>query len=245
MHNILSLGTVELILVNCGSVNLDEEVKLLTTLFGQGLVYDEVLVKYLQPPVTGRGQGLNAGGEAASGDLVTFCHADTTLPLGWDCRVRESLSADKAEGSAFMFQMSDVSAVVGGLWVARCVDLRCRLFKLPYGDQTLSMRRRTWRWLGGYPQQCLMEDYEIVTLLRQRDMAGAGGLKILRGGEGVTAVCSNRRWAENGVEYVCRKNAEVVEVYERLGAGGCYERYYGRKWEGREGREEEIEEAIR
>lgn len=84
---------------------------------------------------------MNVGGNLASGDIVTFCHADTTLPYGWDVLVCDNIDRGKADALAFMFQMSNVDEIVGGRGVTRCVNLRCRWFNLPYGDQTLSLRR--------------------------------------------------------------------------------------------------------
>jgi len=90
-----------------------------------------------------------------------------------------------------------------------------------------------------------MEDYEMVTFLRQRTMLGIGKLKVLTGGPEVMAICSNRRWKKNGVRFVCMKNAAVVGKYQEFGAKECYESYYGRKWGGVEGREDEIKDALK
>eukprot|EP00520_Triparma_pacifica_P010350 CAMPEP_0118645550 /NCGR_PEP_ID=MMETSP0785-20121206/7565_1 /TAXON_ID=91992 /ORGANISM="Bolidomonas pacifica, Strain CCMP 1866" /LENGTH=218 /DNA_ID=CAMNT_0006537449 /DNA_START=321 /DNA_END=975 /DNA_ORIENTATION=- len=218
MMNASRNGNVELVIVNCGDEDMTKEVKVMKDLFGNSWV-GILRVRFM------------AG---ARGDVVTFCHADTSLPVNWDVRVRETLDEEGVEAMAFMFQMSNVGDITGGSGVTTCVDIRCRLFNLPYGDQTLSMRKGTFDWIGGYPNQCLMEDYEIITFLRKRTMLGLGKLKVLTGGPNVMAVCSNRRWAKNGVRYVCTKNAEVVEEYHNFGAKQCYEKYYGRTWEGTE-----------
>jgi hypothetical protein len=105
-------------------------------------------------------------------------------------------------------------------------NLRCKLFSLPYGDQCLSLPTAVFRYIGGYPDQCLMEDYELIRLLRMRSAASLArhSVRILgsdsdRGQETVEllsdhkALCSPRRWQNYGVLYVTYTNSYCVKRY--------------------------------
>lgn len=52
--------------------------------------------------------------------------------------------------------------------IEKTANLRSKWFSLPYGDQCLSVPADLFRYIGGYPDQCLMEDYELIRLLRMR-----------------------------------------------------------------------------
>jgi rSAM/selenodomain-associated transferase 2 len=114
----------------------------------------------------GRAAQMNAGAEAASGDILLFLHADCVLPAGGFGAVRRALS--------------DEGVVAGGFWLSiehpalrfriieRGANLRSYLTRLIYGDQGMFLRRETFRELGGYAPIPLMEDVEISQRLRRR-----------------------------------------------------------------------------
>jgi hypothetical protein len=52
--------------------------------------------------------------------------------------------------------------------VETTANWRTHLWNLPYGDQCLSIPSNIFLYVGGFPDQCLMEDYELIGLLRQR-----------------------------------------------------------------------------
>ena len=106
-------------------------------------------------------------------------------------------------------------------------NLRCTFWSLPYGDQCISMRKDDFHYLGGFPHQCLMEDYELITLLRKRmkllslfrrddshtgnsNMVQEETLQIL---SGPPVRCSPRRWQKFGVFYVTYTNSRLVQLY--------------------------------
>ena len=88
----------------------------------------------------GRGHQLAAGAHRAKFSWLLFLHADTVLEAGWE---REAAGFMRAIDSgmrspaaaAFRFGLDDE-----GLWprtLEHLVALRCRLLRLPYGDQGL------------------------------------------------------------------------------------------------------------
>lgn len=110
--------------------------------------------------------------------------------------------------------------------VETTANWRTRLFHLPYGDQCLSLPKSVFDHVGGYPDQCLMEDYELVRLLRQRVAAiPHERLAILP----QRAYCSPRRWQRFGVLYVTYTNSQCVNMYSRgdMTPDELFCRYYG------------------
>jgi len=117
-------------------------------------------------------------------------------------------------------------------------NLRCRLFSLPYGDQCLSLPADVFRYVGGYPDQCLMEDYELIRLLRMRTAATYSAaaankqqdekIQLLSDHK---AVCSPRRWQNYGVLYVTYTNSYCVKRYNNgeVTPDQLFCEYYGTK----------------
>lgn len=203
----------------------------------------------------GRGPCLNYGARAARGRILTFCHLDTTLPDEWDDKVRNALryknvandtmdrSTVLANACAFGFGIDTSKDGLGGgpyppgiRAVETTANIRTQLFALPYGDQALSLSRAMFDFLGGFPDQCLMEDYELVVLLRKRvalfksssSSSLFGHQEVLKIVPGKPALCSPRRWQKFGVLYVTFMNSKFVNKYcGGLGPDQLYKMYYG------------------
>ena len=136
----------------------------------------------------GRSGCLNAGARAARGEILIFLHADTVLPAGYTAEVRAEL-ADPNVGIA-AFHLSLAPAALGLSLISLGANLRTRWRGLPYGDQALSLRREAFEALGGFPEQPLLEDLELVVRARARAQ-----IRLLRS----TVVSSSRRWQQFGV----------------------------------------------
>ena len=94
-----------------------------------------------------------------------FLHADTRLePAGR--RALRALPAGR-RGGAFRFA---VDSPRRGYRVhrGRAWRLRCRLFRLPFGDQGIFARRAAYDAVGGFPPLPLMEDVDFVRRLGGR-----------------------------------------------------------------------------
>lgn len=211
----------------------------------------------------GRGPCLNHGAKSATGRILTFCHSDTTLPLRWDERIVSTLEHDSRrnsmlrrsatpranscsflfgidtspEGLSMPFASSSIHYFPPGLRaVETTANIRSYLYSLPYGDSTLSMHACVFHFLGGYPDQCLMEDYELVSLLRLRaalfaetPSSGKERLAMIRG---PPALCSPRRWQKFGVLYVTLMNSRLVNLYAgsmKVGPDVLFRHYYGKE----------------
>jgi rSAM/selenodomain-associated transferase 2 len=134
----------------------------------------------------GRARQMNAGARAATGDVLLFLHADTTLPPDALALVAEAL-AHHAWGRF------DVHIAGRSRWlpiVAALMNMRSRLTGIATGDQALFMRREAFEAVGGFPDQALMEDIELCKRLRRH----AGPPACLH----AKVVTSGRRWDERG-----------------------------------------------
>ncbi|MFT5124294.1 MAG: rSAM/selenodomain-associated transferase 2/rSAM/selenodomain-associated transferase 1 [Kiritimatiellia bacterium] len=136
----------------------------------------------------GRGPQQNAGASAATGDILLFLHSDTLLAEGWIPAVEQAVTRPGFILGAFRFTL-DPSKPVFRL-IEDGVRLRNRLLQLPYGDQALFTTREQFDSLGGFPNQPLMEDVELVWKARRR-----GKLTFLP----LAATTSAERWQRDGV----------------------------------------------
>ena len=132
--------------------------------------------------VLGRGPCQNYGAKRARGPLLVFLHADTELPYEWDGKVRRALKEEGVTAAAFNFGIRSEENMPRGIKaVESTANWRTRLYNLPYGDQCLSIRRDVFKFIGGFPANCLMEDYDLVGLLRLRAAVLNENIKIIPG----------------------------------------------------------------
>ncbi len=150
----------------------------------------------------GRGTQMNAGVAAAEGDVLLFLHADTILEPGWAGDMAQCLTDGKTVGGAFRFAINSPG------WAYRLVEawvaLRCRIFRLPYGDQAIFVRKEVFTALGGYRDIPLMEDVDLVARMKQ-----IGRITILP----TKALTSDRRWASKGIIPTALMNQVIMLLY--------------------------------
>ncbi len=164
----------------------------------------------------GRGAQMDRAAKEATGDVLLFLHADTTLPARWREAVERALWQPDVVGGAFRLSIG-----APGLWfrVVEFVALgRARFLGLVFGDQALFVRKDLFLAIGGYRGLPLMEDVDCVKRLR-----GAGRVVLLS----ERVVTSPRRWASGGRLKNTLKNWFFLLLY-RAGVAPTrlYEWYY-------------------
>jgi rSAM/selenodomain-associated transferase 2 len=135
----------------------------------------------------GRPRQLNAGAEAANGEVFVFLHADTRLPHDAYTSVCAALGDFEVGGGNFALRFGggDRFSRVLGAWYAGQ-----RRLGIYYGDSAIWARRGVFEALGGYRELAIMDDYDFVRRLERR-----GRTACLPG----PAVTSARRWQRIGL----------------------------------------------
>ncbi len=105
-------------------------------------------VKTISTPRGWRSQ-MNLAAAMAGGEFLLFLHADILPPAGYPETIRMILQQPGTSAGVFRSELD------GGLSVAALteslVDLRRELRSTPFGEQGLFIRRRLFRYIGGFP----------------------------------------------------------------------------------------------
>jgi rSAM/selenodomain-associated transferase 2 len=154
----------------------------------------------------GRGRQLARGGADAKGRWLLFLHADTVLSRGWEeeafrhIQAIESVEAPDRAG-AFRFHLDDDGVAAGLLqWLVR---LRCRILRMPYGDQGLLISRKLYNQVGGFRPIELMEDVDLIRRL------GRSKITLFR----TAAVTSARRYRSEGYLRRMMRNLTCLSLF--------------------------------
>lgn len=114
----------------------------------------------------GRGNQLNAGARAATGDVVLFLHADTRLPMNAAHAIRGVLANTEVVGGGFYMRFVEAEP-----WILRVVETginsRTRLFRSPTGDQAIFCRREAFASADGLAEWPIFEDVDFVHRLKR------------------------------------------------------------------------------
>lgn len=110
----------------------------------------------------GRARQMNAGAALAAGDVLLFLHADTRLSPGALDRVRDALAAPDAVAGCFRLRFDR-----GGFWLWLWTrPLWMRWPRWAFGDRALFVRREAFDAVGGFPDQPIFEDLDLVQALQ-------------------------------------------------------------------------------
>lgn len=137
----------------------------------------------------GRARQMNAGMEAADGDILWFLHADTMPPVDADLRLASALSTAHHCWGRFDIQLSGNAMLLR--LVEHSMNWRSRITGITTGDQGIFVRADLLRRIGGYADIPLMEDIDLSSRLK----ASCGRPLCLR----QRLTTSSRRWERNGI----------------------------------------------
>lgn len=119
----------------------------------------------------GRGDQLAAGAAAARGSWLLFLHADTALDPGWEAAVASFIAEPENAVRAAYFRYRLDDRATRARVLEAIVALRCRVLRLPYGDQGLLISRNQYERLGGFRRIPLMEDVDIVRRIGRKRLS--------------------------------------------------------------------------
>ncbi len=176
-------------------------------------------VRTLTAPL-GRASQMNAGAALARGSHVLFLHADTVLSAAAFDELARALETDPSRICTFSFSFA--SKHLGCRVLSRLANVRDRVRPAPMGDQGLSMPTGLFHELGGFRDEPLFEDVDLVRRVRRR-----GRIHVLRSPARTSAV----RFRRLGFWRAAVTNARLM-VEERMGRPPreLVARYYGRAY---------------
>lgn len=136
-------------------------------------------------PRKGRAAQMNAGAEAARGEILYFLHADTLPPNGFDTIILSELRRDVAAG-CFRLQFDETHPALQ--FYSHFTRLHSRFLR--FGDQSLFLRRKLFQKIGGFREELIvMEDQEIFHRIKNEGIIVVASEKV---------ITSARKYRENG-----------------------------------------------
>lgn len=172
---LMALAPYEIIIVDGGST---DRTRTIAEQYGISVVASE----------RGRARQMNRGARQASGEVLLFLHADTSLPSSAFADISATLTDPRYFGGRFDVELD------GDHWllpmVARMISYRSRVTKVGTGDQAIFVRRAAFVRIGGFPDIPLMEDIAFCRALKKN-----GAVACLRS----RVITSARRWEADGV----------------------------------------------
>ena len=150
----------------------------------------------------GRGRQMNVGAREARGRHLLFLHADTIVPSDYLACVCHSLARPGVAVGAFSLVIADRRPVFRLL--EKLISWRSHLLAWPYGDQGLFMGRALFERVGGFWQEPLLEDVDLLRRIKKE-----GRLVILS----ARIETSARRWQDLGIVLTTLVNQLVMLGY--------------------------------
>ncbi len=134
----------------------------------------------------GRAYQMNQGEAVATGNVIWFIHADTSVPSGAAECILKSISSEQSWGR---FDVRFDCPSMRMKLVAFGMNVRSAWSGVCTGDQAIFVSRTLFEKLGGFPEVPIMED----VLLTKRMKREAQAIRIR-----VPVTTSARRWKTHG-----------------------------------------------
>ncbi|MBI5055746.1 MAG: TIGR04283 family arsenosugar biosynthesis glycosyltransferase [Nitrospirae bacterium] len=164
----------------------------------------------------GRGLQLNNGAALATGDILWFLHVDSTPPHNFKHHIWNTLDKPGIAGGAFTLEID--SGLSSLKVISKVAGLRSMVSRIPYGDQGIFVKRKTFEKINGFKNIPLMEDIDFGRRLKRE-----GRIAIL---DQRIKTCA-RAWERDGVLRTTLRNWIYVTLFFMgYSPHKLYERYY-------------------
>ncbi|SFR16428.1 TIGR04283 family arsenosugar biosynthesis glycosyltransferase [Desulfoscipio geothermicus] len=149
----------------------------------------------------GRGTQMNLGAQKATGDILFFLHADSTVEMRVFNDIRKAVRNGYRWGCCTLFFTEQT--IFFNL-VAIASRLRVKFFSSCYGDQGIFCEKDLFSRAGGFPDFPFLEDLAFSHCMRRYQRAGMIPGKI---------TTSTRRFRQNGLFRTLLKMQMVKALY--------------------------------
>tara|TARA_B100000212_G_scaffold323049_1_gene282803 strand:- start:63 stop:773 length:711 start_codon:yes stop_codon:yes gene_type:complete len=171
--------------------------------------------KFFKTNKKNRGFQLNYGAKKAKGEWLFFIHADSRLEFNWSREILDVLKKDSNYIYHFKFKINNGSFTYR--FLEFLVNLRCFLFKTPYGDQGLLISKENFKSHGGYRPIPIMEDFEFISRIKKKY------LRSLK----TPILTSSRKWEKENFILQSFKNWNLRRLMRRgYSINRIYKKYY-------------------
>lgn len=151
----------------------------------------------------GRGKQMNAGASIAKGDVLIFLHADTELPKEAFTLINSVIDKKSFDCGSFSLGIKSDSLIFR--LIEKMVHFRTKLTNIPYGDQTIFIKKEKFLQLNGFANIPIMEDIEFMRRVKK------SGLNIYVLPQQVST--SARKWEKEGIIYTTMRNWLLTSLY--------------------------------
>jgi len=190
LETVINIPGIEVIVADGGSTDKTLEI------VGQ---YREVKVVSSE---MGRSIQMNKGAICANGEILLFLHADCVLPREVILKTQHVFKNSLFVGGAFKIKL--LSDKLLYRLIEKGINFRAKIFKLPYGDQGLFVKRSIFESLEGFREMPICEDLDFVCRLKKY-----GKIIILN----EEILSSIRRWRNNGILKTSLRNQLLLASY--------------------------------
>jgi rSAM/selenodomain-associated transferase 2 len=190
LETVVNIPGIEVIVSDGGST--DRTVKIA----GQ---HRDVKVVHSQ---TGRSIQMNNGAACAKGEIFLFLHADCILSREDVLKIRQIFDSGIFVGGAFKIRL--LSDKFPYRLIEMGINFRSKVFRLPYGDQGLFVKRSIFEKLGGFREMPICEDLDFICRLKK-----CGKIAILND----RIFSSVRRWKNSGILRTSLRNQLLLASY--------------------------------
>jgi uncharacterized protein len=146
----------------------------------------------------GRAVQMNAGAEAAGGDILLFLHADTKLPEAALLKIRKAFQGGRKNSGRFRMSFGHSHPLL------RFYEFQTRFQFFSYGDQGFFVRKELFQKIGGFNVDAPFEDIDFYRRLLKMEKP-----VIIK----EPVITSPRRFLQNGVVKQKFVNIALATMY--------------------------------